>query len=77
MNRPRIKTATVNGKRVQVMDKVFDCGLLRETLHNLCKVFTSGTPESIERYVKSQRYANLPWSKVKHQREINALRLAM
>ena len=79
MSRPRIKTAEVNGKRVIVMDKVFDNGLWRETVHNVCRVATSGTPESIERYVKSQRYAKAPWSvaKRKHEREIAELRVAM
>lgn len=78
MSRPRIKTVEVNGKRVRVVDKVFDCGLLRKTIHNVYKVTTSGTPESIQKYIKSQRYARERWSKAnRHQREINALRVAM
>ena len=79
MCRPRIKTAEVNGKRVIVMDKVFDNGLWRETVHNVCRVATSGMPESIERYVKSKRYAKLPLvrANIRREREISELRMSM
>lgn len=79
MNRPRIKTAEVKGKRVMIMEKMFDNGIWRKTLHNVCKVATSGAPESIERYVKYQRYAkpHLIQAYRQHEREIAELRAAM
>lgn len=46
----------VNGKRVVVMDKVFDCGLFKETIKGVYKAGTSGSPESIKRYVDRQLY---------------------
>lgn len=49
--RPRIRTAVINGRRVEIKDKVFFNGIFRDIVKNTYKAASSGDLSEINDFI--------------------------